>query len=85
MAEKQKNELNNTRAAHSLPELPPPTNRPQVFDNVAKAKAVMLRNEGYKYKEIADHLGVNINCNEKLNLCKIIVLFLRFLSVSKHF
>ena len=45
----------------ALSELPPSENQNQEFDAYAKAKAVALRNKGYKYKEIATHLGVNIN------------------------
>ena len=41
---------------HALPELPPSENQNQAFDAYAKAKAVALRNKGYKYKEIATHL-----------------------------
>ncbi len=56
-----KNGPGEIRIPQTLPELPLSVNQNQVFDDVAKAKAVVLRNKGYKYKEIADHLGVNIN------------------------
>lgn len=56
-----KNESGGIRIPQTLPELPLSENQNQVFDDVAKAKAIILRNKGYKYKEIAEHLGVNIN------------------------
>ena len=61
MEEKQNNETYNIRTTDTLPKLPLSNNQNQAFDDAAKAKVIALRNEGYKYKEIADHLGVNIN------------------------
>ena len=57
----EENKSDAMRTTHTLPKLPPPKNQTQVFDDVAKAEAIMLRNAGYKYIEIAEHLGVNIN------------------------